>query len=58
MVQADLVRSLDARLNVLLTDAEEADAGEVLYPSQYHMTANFLVHCMRFLTSIMTCLYI
>ena len=34
-MQADLVRSLDARLNVLLTDAEEAHEGENAYSKQF-----------------------
>ena len=39
VMQADLVRSLDARLSVLLTDAEEADAGERLRMTQsWHIT--------------------
>lgn len=39
-MQADVVRSLNARLSVLLTDAEEADAGEEMYVAQLlHITA-------------------
>ena len=39
-MQVDLVRSLNARLSVLLTDAEEADAGKKPYITQLlHVTS-------------------